>query len=216
MTSALYKAEILRYLKSPDTLVLSLIFPPLVLIMKLVGIVDFEKVHTGSLLLLHLLLLHLPSLVDTLFLSRSFLSRGFMIQSKTVGREASLATVFFLITISLLRMFIILLSYFILGFVLLSSLSMIAIEVVMMILVSSIYSLLFTSVSCYLGCDWLTISSGIILTFIIIFRESISEIYSKVIELNFGYILFFSLTIGAFSWLSIYFLIKKRLDTIRE
>lgn len=202
MISALYRAEIIRYLKSPDTLVFSLIFPLVVLIINRLNI---ENVLTGS-----LLLLHLPSLVDTIFLSRSFLSRGFLIQLKTIEREVNLATLFFLITISFFRVFII----SVLSLILPSRFDMIAITTLTLVTVASIYNLLFTSVSCYLGSGWLTISSGIILTLIIIFEKSISDIYPNLVKSYFGYILFFPLI--TFSWLSLYFVIKKRLDTIGE
>lgn len=213
MTGIIYKAELLRYFKSLNVLSFSLIVPAILTIMRL----TYQDVSWDDLLFNSLLTLHLPSVVDALFLSRSFLSKGFLIQTKTLGRKVSLATVFFILTVSSLRILIISVIEVILsigGFRSLSAESLI-VNILILSLVSAVYASLFNSVS-FLGCDWLTITSGITLTFTVFLNYVNPSAFSQFVTLtqSNGF-LYISIPIDMLLWLSIYLLIVKRLDTVK-
>lgn len=201
MTGIIYKAELLRYFKSLNVLSFSLIVPAILTIMIRP---TSQDTSSGDLLFNSLLTLHLPSVVDALFLSRSFLSKGFLIQTKTLGRKVSLATVFFILTVSSLRILIISVIE-----VILSAGSLI-VNILILSLVSAVYASLFNSVS-FLGCDWLTITSGITLTFTVFLNYVNPSAFSQFDTLtkSNGF-LYISILIDMLLWLSIYLLIVKK------
>jgi hypothetical protein len=203
VTSTLYKTEMVRYFKSPEILIFSLLFPTTVSIMKWMNIMWMKPIDVETYLVDSLLYLCLPSLADALFLTRSFLSKGFLIRSKTIGKKVSLATLFFTITVSLLRNAILLLSFDL-------SVSFLINGIVTLTLLSSVYALFFISVSIYIGCGGLAVASATTLTFIMIFKDRIKPLPEDV------RIWTISLAITVVSWLFLYLLIKKRLDTVKE
>jgi hypothetical protein len=73
-----------------------------------------------------------------------------------------------------------------------------------------VYALFFISVSIYIGCGGLAVASATTLTFIMIFKDRIKPLPEDV------RIWTISLAITVVSWLFLYLLIKKRLDTVKE